>query len=337
MQYPHRFPRIATAFLAGWLAHSATAAVIGDPSGTGPSPGIAETHAGLPNHTIYRPQRWPTTPVPVYLWGNGGCSNNGLAHAAYLRQIASSGYFVIALGPPQQGGGPRAAAPPAGAPPAGAAPPPRAGAGAGAPPRAGAAGPPPGNDPTTPAQLLEGLDWATRENARADSELRGHLDLTRVAVGGHSCGGLQALAISHDPRINTTLVLDSGIYIRPGGRSGVAIDKTQLTRLHAPVFYLTGGPSDIAHENALDDFAKLERIPVFLASLPVGHGGTFSAPDGGDWARVTTRWLDWQLKRDADAGRDFAGAACRLCTDSRWTVMQKNLPQPAGAATPAAK
>jgi hypothetical protein len=112
------------------------------------------------------------------------------------------------------------------APPAGAAPPPRAAGGA--PPRAGAgaAGPPPGNDPTTPAQLLEGLDWATRENARADSELRGHLDLTRVAVGGHSCGGLQALAISHDPRINTTLVLDSGIYIRPGGRSGVAIDKT---------------------------------------------------------------------------------------------------------------
>lgn len=312
MKCLHRIPHVAAALLAGWVAHSAVAATttVGEPSGTGPSPAVAESRTDLPNHTIYRPQRWPATPVPVYLWGNGGCSDNGLSHAAYLRQIASNGYLVIALGAPRQQAA-RAGGPPAGT---------------GGPPRAGAAGPPPGNDPTTPAQLLEALDWATRENARADSDLRGHLDLTRVATGGHSCGGLQALAISHDPRIKTTLVLDSGIYIRPGGRSGVAIDKTQLTRLHAPVFYLTGGPTDIAHENALDDFAKLEKTPVFLASLPVGHGGTFSAPDGGDWARVTTRWLDWQLKRDADAGRDFAGADCRLCTDSRWTVMQKNLP-----------
>ena len=132
-------------------------------------------------------------------------------------------------------------------------------------------------------------------------------------------------------------MLDSGIYIRPGGRSGVAIDKTQLTRLHGPVFHLTGGPSDIAHENALDDFEKLQHVPVVVASLPVGHGGTFSAPDGGDWARVTLRWLDWQLKRDADASKEFVGPSCRLCTDTRWTVKQKNLPQAAGAALPASK
>jgi uncharacterized protein len=318
MKNLHRVPRIAAALLTGW-----------------------ESRTDLPNHTIYRPQRWPATPVPVYLWGNGGCSDNGLSHAAYLRQIASNGYLVIALGAPRQQA-PRASAPPAGAggPPragAGAPPPGAAPAGAGAAPRAGAGGPPPGNDPTTPAQLLEGLDWATRENARADSDLRGHLDLTRVAVGGHSCGGLQALAISHDPRIATTLVLDSGIYIRPGGRSGVAIDKTQLLRLHGPVFYLTGGPSDIAHENALDDFEKLQHVPVVMASLPVGHGGTFSAPDGGDWARVTLRWLDWQLKRDAEASKEFVGPSCRLCTDTRWTVKQKNLPQTTGPAATAGK
>ena len=28
----------------------------------------------------------------------GGCSANGLAHAAYLRQIASQGYVIVALG-----------------------------------------------------------------------------------------------------------------------------------------------------------------------------------------------------------------------------------------------
>ena len=72
-------------------------------------------------------------------------------------------------------------------------------------------------------------------------------------------------------------------------------------------------------------------MPVFFGSLPVGHGGTFSAPDGGDWAKVSARWLDWQLKADTDASLDFAGPDCRLCKDTRWTVVQKQLPPPTGA------
>ena len=80
---------------------------------------------------------------------------------------------------------------------------------------------------------------------------------------------------------------------------------------------------------ATDDVGRIDRVPVFFASLPVGHGGTFSAPDGGDWARVSARWLDWQLKGNADASLDFAGKDCRLCTDSRWTIVQKQLPLPA--------
>jgi putative CocE/NonD family hydrolase len=178
--------------------------------------------------------------------------------------------------------------------------------------------------------MLEAIDWATREAAREGSPFQGRIDVTRIAVGGHSCGGLQALAVSHDPRIRTTLVLASGIYIRPGGRSGVQIDKWQLERLHSPLLYLTGGPEDIAHANATDDVQRINRLPVFFGSLPVGHGGTFSQPDGGEWARVSTRWLDWQLKGDADASWDFAGDPCRLCADERWTVERKNLPPPQG-------
>jgi hypothetical protein len=168
-------------------------------------------------------------------------------------------------------------------------------------------------------------------NARDGSAFQRRIDVTRIAVGGHSCGGLQALAVSGDPRIDTTLVINSGIYNVPGsGRSRVQVDKSQLTRLHGPTLYLTGGPSDVAHPNATDDVARIDRVPVFFGSLPVGHGGTFSAPDGGDWARISARWLDWQLKADADASWDFAGRDCRLCTDTRWTVVQKQLPPPTG-------
>ena len=271
---------------------------VGAPSGTGPYPAVAETRAELPRHTVYRPAALPAAALPLYVWGNGGCSSNGLAHAAYLRQIASHGYVIVSLGVP--GGG--AAAPADGS-----------------------------TDATQASQMIEAIEWAERETERDGGAFHRRIDVTRIAVGGHSCGGLQALAVSHDPRIDTTLVVNSGIYNVPGsGRSRVQVDKAQLARLHGPMLYLTGGPSDIAHANATDDVGRIDRVPVFFGWLPVGHGGTFSAPDGGDWARVTTRWLAWQLKADEDAGRDFAGTDCRLCTDARWTIVQKQLPAPAG-------
>lgn len=290
---------VLTAALACFVADGVPAEQVGEPSGSGPFPAIAESRADLPDHTVYHPLAWPRGQLPLLVWGNGGCSDNGLAHAAYLRQIASFGYVVVALGPP---GGP-----------------------ASAPPRDS------DTDATDARQLIEAIDWATRESGREGGDFFGHIDVSRIAVGGHSCGGLQALAVSDDPRIDTTLVVDSGIYNTPGtGRSHVRVDKSQLTRLHAPVLYLIGGTSDIAYPNAMDDFERIDRVPVVLASLPVGHGGTFAALDGGDWARVSARWLDWQLKFEADASRDFAGADCRLCTDERWIVLQKPLPPPTG-------
>jgi len=292
-----RFVMVLTVCLVS--GPDAGAQIIGEPSGTGPMPGVAEALPGLPGHTIYRPESLPRTPIPLFVWGNGGCSNNGLAHAAYLREIASHGYFVVSLGVP---GGP--------------------------------ATPPPADDSrdaTQAEQMIEAIDWATAETARAGGDFEGRIDVSRIAVGGHSCGGLQALAVSHDPRVDTTLVLNSGIYITPGtGRSRVAVDKSQLERLHGPMLYLTGGPADIAHENSVDDVERIDQVPVFFGSLPVGHGGTFSERDGGDWARVSTRWLDWQLKADADASWDFSGPDCRLCSDARWTIEQKRLPPPTG-------
>jgi hypothetical protein len=275
------------------LAH-VSAQQVGAPSGTGPYAAIAESVPDLPRHTVYHPVEWPRESLPLYVWGNGGCSANGLAHAAYLRQIASQGYVIVALGTP--GGGTAAPADST-------------------------------TDATQASQMIEAIDWAARETARERSAFYRHVDVSRIAVGGHSCGGLQALSVSNDPRIDTTLVLNSGIYNQPGtGRSRIQVEKSQLTRLHGPMLYLTGGPSDIAHPNASDDVARIDRVPVFFGSLPVGHGGTFSAPDGGEWAKVSARWLDWQLKANTDASRDFAGRDCRLCTDSRWMVVQKQLP-----------
>jgi dienelactone hydrolase len=287
--------------------------VIGPPAGTGKWPAVAEARADLRSHTFYHPAQMPEAPLPVLIWGNGGCSDNGLSHALFLREVASHGYYVIALGYPRTEPVPRsanAAAAPAGAPA-------RRG-------QIGGGGEPPADptetDPTVVAQMDMALDWAATMNELSSSPLKGHLDMTRVAVAGHSCGGLQTIRFSADPRVKTSMIFDSGVYNVPGGMSRVKVSKFDLYSIHGPTAYITGGPTDQAHPNALDDVGRIKQVPVFLAWLPVGHGGTFSQPNGGDWASIAVKWLDWQLKADAGAGKWFVGEGCGYCTDGRWRV-----------------
>ena len=289
--------------------------VIGLPSGTGPWPAVAEVEASLPTHTIYRPARLPRTRLPIVLWGNGACRDNGLGNARFLREVASHGYLVVAAGRARREEPMRPAPPPTTQP---AAP-------AGTP---GAPGPARGADETEASQLLDGLDWAIRENGRRSSPFYRKLDTGSVAAMGHSCGGLQAIATAADPRIRTSMIWNSGIYNRgaASGRSGILLTKDKLREIKGPIAYVNGGPSDIAYVNALDDFQHIDHVPALFAWLPVGHGGTFyTAPNGGLYGLVAVAWLDWQLKRDRRAGAMFVGPRCGLCRDPHWTVQRKGL------------
>jgi dienelactone hydrolase len=289
--------------------------IIGVPGGTGPHSAIAEVDPGLPGHTLYRPARWPKKRLPVVLWGNGGCRDNGLGNARFLREIASHGYLVVAVGHARREEPMRPPPVPTIAPvvPTGA---------------PGGAGPGPGADETRASQLVEGLDWAITENGRRGSARFRRVDTKAVAVMGHSCGGLQAIAVASDPRIRTTMIWNSGVYNRgPGtGRSGINVTKDQLRSVRGPIAYINGGPSDIAYVNALDDFDRIDHVPALFAWLPVGHGGTFyTAPDGGAYGRIAVDWLNWQLKGNREARRVFAGPKCGLCADPAWTVQRKGL------------
>ena len=106
-----------------------------------------------------------------------------------------------------------------------------------------------------------------------------------------------------------------------------AVGKDLLAELHGPVIYLLGGPSDIAYENGMDDFRRIEKLPVFAANLgDVGHGGTYSQPHGGEFAKVATAWLQWQLKGDEEAAKMFVGDDYTLSKSEEWTVEKKNIP-----------
>ncbi|MFB4266168.1 alpha/beta hydrolase [Nonomuraea sp. GTA35] len=178
-------------------------------------------------------------------------------------------------------------------------------------------GRPGGTGSTDADMLIDAIDWAIAENGRLASRFRGRIDTTKIAVMGQSCGGLEAYEVSDDPRVTTTGIWNSGIMS--------ALDKAQLARLHAPIGYFIGGPSDIAYENALDDWNRLPAgLPAFMGNLDVGHFGTYSQPNGGEFGRVGALWLKWQLKGDAAARAAFVGPDCGLCSGP-WQVRQKNL------------
>ena len=279
--------------------------ILGAPSGTGGSPALAESDATLRTHVLYHPTDLRGARLPLVVWGNGACADNGLGYPAFLREVASHGYFVISLGVPRT-----ERLRPAAPPPAGAAPP----------------APPPGPrvDPTRPEQMLEAIDWAIKQTNDAGSRFRGAIDVDRIAVMGHSCGGLQAIKTAADPRVDTLLVLNSGVIeANASSPMSIRVTKDELRSLHGPVAYISGGPTDIAHGNSVDDVGRIDHVPLLFAYNGVGHGGTYFEPNGGDYAAAVVDWLDWRLKGDEHAARTFVGDACGLCKKSGWTVQRQ--------------
>lgn len=283
-------------------------ALVPDSPGSGPYPAMRDVMTDLPDHILYRPRdlgKVADRQLGVVLWGNGGCSADAASARFHLLEIASYGYVVIAPGKAYSGPGALPA-------------PPRA-----APPREGAFPP----VATKPADLLAGLDWILAENKRAASPFYGLVDPKKVAVAGHSCGGLQAISVSADPRIATTIVHNSGV-LDPSAFNpitGFSVAKEELGRIHSPLLYILGGKSDIAYPNGMDDFQRIDQVPVAVASLDVGHGGTFREPNGGRVARIAVQWLEWQLRGDQAASRWFIGKNCGLCQDADWTYQSKGL------------
>ncbi|NHO82043.1 cellulose binding domain-containing protein [Micromonospora sp. CMU55-4] len=178
-------------------------------------------------------------------------------------------------------------------------------------------GAPNGSGSTNAQMLTQSIDWAVAENSRSGSKYFNRLDTTKIAVAGFSCGGLEAYAVSNDPRVTTTGIFSSGLLNDA--------DDYQLRRLTKPIAYFIGGPSDIAYPNAMDDWGKLPSgLPAFMGNLNVGHGGTYDQPNGGEFGRVAVLYLKWRLKGDVGAGANFVGPDCGLCR-TQWTVQQKNL------------
>ena len=264
--------------------------------GTGRLKALMASDESLPTHTVFRPKDLGAlnakSKLPIVAWGNGACANSPWEHVNFLSEIASHGFLVVAIGPmPAEG-------------------------------QRGARG-----GPTSSPLLVEAIDWAIAQNSDKSSQYY-HKLTNKIAVAGMSCGGLQALEVAPDPRVKTAIICNSGILGNAGsGRPGMPkLSKDHLEKLHSPTLYLLGGESDIAYKNGMDDVSRIKHVPIFVANLDVGHGGTYSKPHGGEFAKVATAWLQWQLNSDREAAAMFTGEPCGLAKTDGWKVEKKNIP-----------
>jgi hypothetical protein len=281
-------------------AARAAANAMPDTSGTGPYAAVIATDPSLPNHVIYRPanlDRLGKKKLGILRWGNGGCTDDGASARLHLEEIASHGYLAIAPGMILSG------------------------------PSAPANAKAPDFMTTKGVDVVKGLDWALAENKRKGSPYYRRIDPNAVAISGHSCGGIVSIQMAPDPRIKAVIIHNSGVFPNRPERPQLVTDKAWLKGLHTPILYVIGNPTDVGYPVAEDDFARIDHVPVFLASLKsVGHGGTFSQPNGGVAAQVALAWLEWQLRGDKRAARLFVGSACGLCGDADWIVQRKGFP-----------
>ena len=232
--------------------------------GTGAYKAILKEEATLPEHTLFVPQDLSAfsakKPLPVLVWGNGACANSPFEHMNFLNEIASHGYIVLATGEiPMTDDwykGPMSRA----------------------------------------EQQIESIDWIIKQNADPSSPYYQKIDTKNICVAGMSCGGLQTLFNCADKRIKSLMICNSGLFNQQNASQAVGgmpmPPKSKLKEIHTPILYLLGGKTDIAYENGMDDFHRIDHVPACATNFPVGHGGTYREPHGGEFTVVALAWLD---------------------------------------------
>ena len=286
-----------TACASGPVAPETVQSKVVEEGGNGPYKALMYEAPDFEAHTVFAPQDLSKfnkkNPLPVLVWGNGACTNSPWEHFKFLNEIASHGFLVIATGHipmeevPYHGPG------------------------------------------STSEQQIESVEWAISQNADKNSPYYNRIDVNAIAAAGMSCGGLQTLANSADPRFKTLMIMNSGLFVNSSiAMPGMPMpEKEKLQDINVPIIYILGGPDDIAYGNGMDDFYRITKVPAFVANYPVGHGGTYRQPHGGEFTVPALAWLQWHLKGDQEAAKMFTGDVCGLALRDDWTV-EKNAMHP---------
>ena len=260
-----------------------------DNGGSGRYKAVVVSDKTFKDYTIYRPRnvKWAARNegglLPILIWCNGACSDSSTGYERMLNEIASHGYLVVAIGSFEMTGDERE------------------------------------DGGSSETQVTTIIDWLQRQYKLASTDYFHAINLNNIAIAGHSCGGAQAIANCANTRVKTLLIMNAGM----GGMSMGGASPQSLKSLHCPLIYMTGGPDDVAYNNAKGDYGSITKVPVVWADLPTaGHGGTYYNQGGGDFGRMAVKWMDWHLKGyDQNAGI-FVKSGQTLFPN--WKIQHKN-------------
>jgi hypothetical protein len=260
-------------------------------SGSGPYEVVVETNPdpGIEEGTIFRPaELGGEEKFPIFVWGEGGCSLDGLSNATAMAEIASHGYFVVADGTP---GG------------------------------SGSRDLDSSNVVAMGEPLLAYIDWAIAENDKPCSAYYQSLDGAKVAANGFSCGGLMAEGTAGDPRMTTWGLNSSGMFAEDQDLYDSIHTPVLLVEGGPGDQAYENGLRDYENISELG-------VPLLWFSKDLGHGGDLFSAGGGDFTKINLAWLNWWLKGDETAtGRGLlVGSGCPYCSDSEWEAMSENVP-----------
>lgn len=233
-----------------------------DSGSSGPYKAIAVEEKTLTDFVIYRPSQLKQTVekaglLPIIVWANGACMNTSIGHERFLSEIASHGYVIVAIGAMELVPNEHA------------------------------------QQQTPDDELLKALDWITQQAKNEESEYYKMVNLDKIAAAGMSCGGAQAFRVAGDERVKTYMICNAGM----GDMTMAGASTRSLAKLNGEIIYIIGGESDIAYQNAILDFDRIDNVPVVFANhKSAGHSGTYAAQFGGSFAQMAIDWLDWHFK-----------------------------------------
>ncbi|KAH9905153.1 hypothetical protein F4778DRAFT_695755 [Xylariomycetidae sp. FL2044] len=161
----------------------------------------------------------------------------------------------------------------------------------------------------------DSIDWAMGGGAAKF----GTIDLENITTAGHSCGGLEAMSTAyHDERVKRIMMFDIAIFQDER--------RYLLEEITVPVAWFVGGPKDMGYPNAEKDYGLLnEGLPAYKASLDTGHGGTYSATNGGKFGKAAVAYLQWQYRNDEAAKAILLDSEAEgSLVSQNWNVTYKN-------------
>ncbi|WP_437769571.1 hypothetical protein WMF27_07675 [Sorangium sp. So ce281] len=262
----------------------------GSRSGSGPHKVVVETNSdpGINQGTIFRPEDLGgNAKYPIFVWGEGACSRDGLATEAAMAEIASHGYFVVADGTP-----------------------------GGKEPNRELGG---GGD-----VLLAYVDWVIAENQKPCSAYYRKIETTKVAANGFSCGGLMAAGTAADPRMTTWGHTSSGSFsVNQAFYKSIHTPVLIVTGTEDSLGANENGARDYENIAARGDIPVMMFAKVGAdhgGDLWARNGGEFTQVN-----LAWLNW--WLKGDESATGKGMlVGASCRFCTDRSWQISSANLP-----------